>query len=168
MTSSTKDWSQQVEHMQVPKGRDQVSGGVSVPCLKNSNGSEIPLLIHNNSQYSAPAEKASLLNSYFCEQSNIDDSHASLPTSVPSNTALNNIELTDSDVEDVIKLLNTNTAYDPDLVNPRFLKEGSKILSNHLSRVFNLSLCTSHFPTVWKQANVVPVFKKGKNRGLQL
>ena len=32
MTSSEKDWSQQVEHMQVPKGRDQVSGGVSVPC----------------------------------------------------------------------------------------------------------------------------------------
>ena len=31
-TSSEKDWSQQVEHMQVPKGRDQVSGGVSVPC----------------------------------------------------------------------------------------------------------------------------------------
>ena len=27
-----KHWSQQVEHMQVPKGRDQVSGGVSVPC----------------------------------------------------------------------------------------------------------------------------------------
>ena len=31
-TSSIKDWSQQVEQMQVPKGRDQVSGGVSVPC----------------------------------------------------------------------------------------------------------------------------------------
>ena len=31
-TSSEKDLSQQVEHMQVPKGRDQVSGGVSVPC----------------------------------------------------------------------------------------------------------------------------------------
>ena len=27
-----KDRYQQVEHMQVPKGRDQVSGGVSVPC----------------------------------------------------------------------------------------------------------------------------------------
>ena len=26
-----KDWSQQIEHMQVPKGRDQVSGGVMVP-----------------------------------------------------------------------------------------------------------------------------------------
>ena len=31
-TSSEKDWSQKVEHMQVPKGRDQVSEGVSVPC----------------------------------------------------------------------------------------------------------------------------------------
>ena len=31
-TSSEKDWSQQVEHMQVPKERDQVSGGVSAPC----------------------------------------------------------------------------------------------------------------------------------------
>ena len=31
-TSSEKDWSQQVEHMQAPKGRDQVSGGVIVPC----------------------------------------------------------------------------------------------------------------------------------------
>ena len=27
-----KNWSQQVEDMQVPNGRDQVSGGVSVPC----------------------------------------------------------------------------------------------------------------------------------------
>ena len=31
-TSFEKDWSQQVEHRQVPNGRDQVSGGVSVPC----------------------------------------------------------------------------------------------------------------------------------------
>ena len=27
-----RDWSQQEEHIQVPKGPDQVSGGVSVPC----------------------------------------------------------------------------------------------------------------------------------------
>ena len=32
-TSSEKDWFQQAEHyMQVPKGRDQVSRGVSAPC----------------------------------------------------------------------------------------------------------------------------------------
>ena len=27
-----KGWSQQVEHMQVPKGLDQLSGGVSIHC----------------------------------------------------------------------------------------------------------------------------------------
>ena len=27
-----KDWSQQIEHMQVSNGRDQVSGGGRVPC----------------------------------------------------------------------------------------------------------------------------------------
>ena len=27
-----KDWSQQSEHMQLPKGRDQASGGLNVPC----------------------------------------------------------------------------------------------------------------------------------------
>ena len=27
-----KDWSQQVKHMQIQKGRDQVSGGVSIRC----------------------------------------------------------------------------------------------------------------------------------------
>ena len=31
-TFRKKDWSQQVKTMQVPKGQDQMSGGVSVPC----------------------------------------------------------------------------------------------------------------------------------------
>ena len=36
-----KDWSQQVEHMQVPKGRDQVSVGVSVLCRHATPVAEI-------------------------------------------------------------------------------------------------------------------------------
>ena len=49
----------------------------------------------------------------------------------------------------------------PDLISPRLLKEGSETLTSHFSRVFNLSLNSSYFPSVWKQANLVPVFKKG-------
>ena len=129
---------------------------------KNSNDSDIPLLIQDNVQYSNPAEKASLLNSYFCEQSNIDDSHASLPAFEPPDIDLNNIIITDSYVEDVLKLLNTSKASGSDLISLRLLKEGSEFLSHQLARLFNLSLHTSYFPTVWKQANVVPVFKKGE------
>ena len=76
--------------------------------------------------------------------------------------ALNTILITDSDVEDVLKLLNTSKASGPDPISPRLLKEGSDILSHQLARLFNTSLHTSYFPTVWKQANVVPVFKKGE------
>ena len=129
--------------------------------LKNSTDSEIPLLIENDTHFSTPAEKASLLNSYFCDQSNIDDSHASLPPFEPPDTSLDNITITVTDVEDVLKLLQVNKACGPDLISPRLLKEGSETLTPHFSRVFNLSLNSSHFPSVWKQANVVPIFKKG-------
>ena len=129
--------------------------------LKSNGDSEIPILIENNTQFKTPAEKASLLNSYFCDQSNVDDSHASLPPFEPPDIALNNITVTDTDVEDVLKLLNVNKACGPDLISPKLLKEGTEILTSHLSRIFNLSLFSSYFPPVWKQANVVPVFKKG-------
>ena len=129
--------------------------------LKNSTDSDIPLLLHENTQYSTPMEKATLLNSYFSEQSNIDDSHASLPAFDPPLNTLNNIVITETGVEDVLKLLNTSKASGPDLIAPILLKEGSEILSIHLTKVFNLSLSSSYYPTIWKQANVVPVFKKG-------
>ena len=45
-TSSEKDWSQQVEHMQFPKGRDQVSEGVRVPV-----GMQHPLQMIYGNQY---------------------------------------------------------------------------------------------------------------------
>ena len=129
--------------------------------MKGKTDSEIPLLIHNNKQYTTPVNKAALLNSYFCEQSNVDDSHASLPPLQPPITLLENISINDSDVADVLKLLDVNKASGPDLLSPRLLKEGADILSEPLAKIFNLSLNSSYFPTVWKQANVVPVFKKG-------
>ena len=129
--------------------------------LKNNNDIEIPLLVQDNIQYSTPIEKATLLNSYFCEQSNIDDSHASLPVLEPPVNVLNHIDISVSDTEDILKLLNCNKASGPDLISPRLLKEGCEILSRPLTKIFNLCLRSSYFPLIWKQANVVPVHKKG-------
>ena len=58
-------------------------------------------------------------------------------------------------------LLNCNKASGPDLISPRLLKEGCEILSRPLTKIFNLCLSSSYFPLIWKQANVVPVHKKG-------
>ena len=129
--------------------------------LKQNTESNISLLIENNRQYSEPIDKANILNNYFCEQSNVDDSHASLPPFEPSASFLDGINISETDVEDVLKLLDNNKASGPDLINPRLLKEGSEFLATKLCHIFNQSLTSSHFPSSWKLANVVPVFKKG-------
>ena len=68
--------------------------------------------------------------------------------------------ITETDVDDILKTLDTSKATGPDMFNPRLLKEASSILKYPLCKPFNLSLSTSIFPTEWKFANVTPVFKK--------
>ena len=41
--------------------------------LKQDKDTDIPVMMHNGSQYHSPTEN------YFCKQSSVDDSHASLP-----------------------------------------------------------------------------------------
>ena len=129
--------------------------------LRQNSDTNISLLIENDKQYCDPKDKANLLNNYFCEQSNVDDSHASLPPFDPSPFSINSIQISETDVEDVLKLLDNNKACGSDLINPRLLKEGAQILSTHLCNIFNHSLVNSYFPPSWKLANVVPIFKKG-------
>jgi len=40
-------------------------------------------------------------------------------------------------------------------IKPWLLKEGAHQLSNSRSRLFNASLQTGHFPSIWKRANVI-------------
>ena len=62
----------------------------------------------------------------------------------------------------MLKLLNTSKTSGPDLIATILLKEGSEILSTHLTKVFNLSLTPPILQLyLWKQAIEVPVFKKG-------
>jgi hypothetical protein len=58
-----------------------------------------------------------------------------------------------TDVDDILKTLDTSKATGPDMLNPRLLKEASSILKYPLCKLFNLSLSTSIYPTEWKFAN---------------
>ena len=108
--------------------------------LKQNKDSDIPVIIHSGSQYHSPTKKANILNNYFCKQSSVDDSHASLPPFTPPDETLSTIRLTNQDVEDVLNLLDVSKANGPDLLSPRLLKEGSPILSPYLTHIFNKSL----------------------------
>ncbi len=47
------------------------------------------------------------------------------------------------------------------VINVRLLKLAAPIICKSLAYICNLSLCTSVFPSDWKQAKVTPIFKDG-------
>ena len=105
----------------------------------------------NNEVVTDNGSKATLFNSYFCEQSTVDDTNASLPPANRPTSKLDNITISETDVLDALSNINTSKASGPDLISPRILKEAAKGLSLPLSDLY--------FPSDWKLANVIPVFK---------
>ena len=69
--------------------------------------------------------------------------------------------MSEKDIIDALKTLKVSKASGPDGISPRMLKHTALSISPVLAKLFNLSLQTSYFPLIWKQANVIPVFKKG-------
>ena len=105
-------------------------------------------------------EIAQVLNSYFANQSTVDDTDAVLPiVELPSYPPLSDIYISVNDVKDAISLLKPNKAPGPDFITPTLLKEGANQLLAPLSFLFNLSLSLRQFPDTWKEANVIAVHK---------
>ena len=65
-------------------------------------------------------KKAELFNDYFCKQADLNDSETSVPdiTDILIN-GLEQIIVTENEVEDILKILDTSKAIGPDLLNPR-------------------------------------------------
>ena len=107
------------------------------------------------------SKKTELFNDYSCKLADLTDSETFVPdiTYILIND-LEHITITENEVEDILKILDTSKAIGPDLLNTRLLKEATSMLKYPLCRLFNLSLTLSTLPSEWKYANVTPVFKK--------
>ena len=122
----------------------------------------IPPLHYNNILAESDLDKAEVLNEYFTSQSSLNDRNKQLPNMIDvANDILYDINITQEDVENVLKELDPSKATGPDLMNPKLLKEGAEQLSNPLSKLFNKSVVTGKYPSLWKKANIIPIFKKG-------
>ncbi len=126
-----------------------------------SSFTTIPPLLHDNELIFDDIDKANAFNDFFVSQTQLNDSNTRLPNLTANDHLLQNIEISENDVEDILKCLDTSKATGPDLISPRVLKEASSVLKYPLCRLFNLSLSTATFPSDWKQAHVSPVFKNG-------
>ena len=74
---------------------------------------------------------------------------------------LENIRIERSDIEDIIATLDINKAVCQDLISHRVLKNVRFTISKPLCILFNKSLDEGIFPSKWKTALVMPLYKKG-------
>ncbi|CAC5409414.1 C1QL [Mytilus coruscus] len=75
---------------------------------------EIPFLEVNDAIRDDREKMANILNIYFSDQSNIDDSNARLPDIEKFTSKLSTIEITGNNVEDIFLNLDTSEAIEPD------------------------------------------------------
>ena len=66
-----------------------------------------------------------------------------------------------------IKAMKDNKSLGVDGIPPKLLMETVEQINIPLSRLFNLSLKEGVVPFEWKEANIIPLFKKGSRNKLQ-
>ena len=71
------------------------------------------------------------------------------------------IQVSSNGIEKLLKGLNPHKAAGPDQLKPIVLQTLHKELAPILKLIFQKSLDTGRLPSIWKKANVSPIFKKG-------
>lgn len=103
-----------------------------------------------------------LFSQYFSSVFNNTQNNANTELEQPvSSGNLANISVSIQDVKVKLKLLDGSKGAGPDGIPPKFLKACSTELSLPLSLIFNKSLSQGVFPSIWKTAHVIPIYKSG-------
>ena len=119
----------------------------------------------DNGEAISNQEKADTLNKYFSSIFTQEDLN-NIPSfpEVFKGTPITVFQVSEDDVYDKLNNIDVNKSAGPDGWHPRFFKEAAFELTKPLSILFQKSLDTSIIPSMWKTADVVPVFKKGDQK----
>ncbi len=122
----------------------------------------------SNQLYTSPQDKATALNKFFADQTILPERQAvpnvaDLPFRADE---LSSLSTTPADVYDVLSSLSVQKAAGLDGISPRLLKLCSTGIASSLASLFNRSFSEGNFPSSWKSALVIPVFKRGDRSSL--
>ncbi|CAC5416938.1 unnamed protein product [Mytilus coruscus] len=90
------------------------------------------------------------------------DDGSTIPDKSPSNiNSMNDITVTENGVFKLLKNLDTNKTAGPDEIPTKILQITAAELLSVLTKIFQFSLDTGEVPQDWRDANIVPLYKKG-------
>ena len=125
-----------------------------------------PVLSWNGVDASTSTEKATMLNAFFGECFN----HALPPLGFPDLDEIDHTEqcpedflCTIDEVQWLLNRLDTTKSNGPDGISARMLKAVAPSIAPSITELFNLSIKSACFPTMWKMANIVPVPKSNNH-----
>ena len=123
--------------------------------------SPIPPLSHAGCDVADDAEKASVLNQYFCSvftKEHISNLHE-LKLKVSPATIIDSVTISPDDVLSQLSSLDIAKSCGPDCITPRMLKLTADHVCSSLSKVMNKSVVSGSLPFDWISANIVPIHK---------
>ena len=108
------------------------------------------------------SQKANVFNTFFAKQCSLIETGSELPPErLLTNASINSLEFDEEKIKKLIESLDPNKAHGWDNISIRMIKIGGASLVKPLYSIFRSSVDSSVFPSQWKKANVIPVFKKG-------
>ena len=123
-----------------------------------------PVLEYDGRIYSSDEDRANCLNACFSRKF-CDPVANSLPTPPCLDApGLDTFTVSRERVAQLLSELCDNKACGPDGLSARILRECADELSFPLYIICQSSLRSGTFPAMWKQANVIPVYKKGPKK----
>lgn len=120
-----------------------------------------PLVRPDGSVAMRDKDKAELLAAHFSSKMSVPDPLRA-PPKLPSLTraSLESLTVTTEEVKNLLLQIDPKKALGPDNISPHLLKRCAGQLALPLTTIFNNILSTSKWPTLWKKARVVAIYKK--------
>ena len=127
---------------------------------KNSN-SALSVMKVDGVEIVDDRDKANVLNKCFASKFSVPAATVLPDAPVYNLPMLDEIECSVGVVQAILESIPANKACGPDGISARIIRECCEELAVPLVKICQKSLRHGVFPEKWKQANIVPVFKKG-------
>ena len=136
--------------------------GIIKSLYGNKIHSNIPTLLEGDQMITDAKEKAKLFNDYFCSVCQIENGDAALPSIPPFQNFkhLANISTSEQEINILLRNVDLSKACGSDGIGNFILKICADFIAVPLCRIINESLLEGVYPSMWKLANVIPIFKK--------